>query len=757
MNTTSIVCSRLPRPRMTGRRTRFPAIWVPLGPALLGLLAACAPEPAPVADSALAAAPTEAVATAPAPASRTEEVVDVMHAVAVPDPYRWLEDQESAETRAWIAAQNAHTDTVLADLPVRGGLEKRFTELMKIEQVGFPRGAGGRSGDGQNGERRYFFSKRAANQDLFVLYMREGAEGSDEVLIDPHPLAADHSISVTMLDASTDGRMLAYGLREGGQDEVEIRLFDVEARAEMSDLLPRARYQGLEISPDKSVLYYTRLTPEGPRVFRHRVGDAADEDEVIFGAGQGIGRILVAALSDDGRHLLVHVLHGSSGDKADIYLSDLSADPSRGTDFQPVVEGLHAGFFAAFAGDSLVIRTTQDAPNGRILTTTLAQPGREHWHEIVAERAEGVLRSVSPIGGKLFVNYLENVQSRVAIFDLAGRDLGTIAFDTIGSVGSLSGDWGRDEAFFTFSSFHVPSTIFRYDTAGGSRTVWSRLDVPVDSDRFVVEQTWFPSKDGVRVPMFVMRAADTPRDGQRPTYLTGYGGFNVSRTPSFNAAAVAWAERGGVYAVANLRGGGEFGESWHRGGMLENKQNTFNDFIAAAEYLVDAGWTQPAKLAIRGGSNGGLLVAAVANQRPDLFGAVICGYPLLDMLRYHQFMVARYWVPEYGSAEDADQFEVLRAYSPYHNVREGGSYPAMLFVTGDGDTRVAPLHARKMAALLQAKTGSERPILLRYHLKAGHSGGKPISLQIEDNVEAFAFLFWQLGETAPGAQPHDRA
>ncbi len=743
MNTMSVVCSWLRRNQRSGSRAGLSVSRLALGCALL-VSVACAPAPAPVADA----------GSSSVPVTRAEEVVDVMHTVAVSDPYRWLEDQESAETRAWIDAQNAHTDTVLANLPARDGLAQRFGELMQIEQVDVPRAAGGRTAEGQDAESRYFFRKRAVDQDLFVLYLRQGADGPDEVLVDPHPLAADHSISVSLLDVSADGQMLAYGLRKDGQDELEIRLFDVEARADLGDVLPRSRYQGLEIAPDKSVFYYTRLTPDGPRVFRHRIGEAAGQDEVIFGAGQGVGQILVVALSDDGRHLLVHVLYGSSGDKADIYLADLSAGE---TDFQPVVEGVDAGFFAAFAGDSLVIRTTQDAPNGRLLTASLARPGRENWQEIVAERPEGVLRSVAPIGGKLFVHYLENVQSRIKVVDLAGKDLGAIEFDTIGSVGSLRGDWGREEAFYTFSSFHVPSTIFRYDTASATRAVWSRLDVPVDSDRFVVEQVWFPSKDGVQVPMFVMRATDTPRDGQRPTYLTGYGGFNVSRTPGFNASAVAWAERGGIYAVANLRGGGEFGEAWHRAGMLANKQNTFDDFIAAAEHLVDAGWTQPEKLAIRGGSNGGLLVAAVANQRPDLFGAVICGYPLLDMLRYHQFMVARYWVPEYGSAEDPAQFEVLRRYSPYHNVREGGSYPAMLFVTGDGDTRVAPLHARKMAALLQAKNGSQRPILLRYHLKAGHSGGKPVSLQIEDNVEAFAFLLWQLGENTPPTPSQDSA
>ncbi|RMH23629.1 MAG: S9 family peptidase [Acidobacteria bacterium] len=668
----------------------------------------------------------------PPPETRIDAVVETLHGVEVSDPYRWLEDQESPETRAWIEAQNAYADSLLGDLPGREELRARFTELYEIDSVGFPVVANG----------RYFFSKRRADQDLFVIYLRQGIDGEDEVLLDPHPLSADHTVSVGLRDVSEDGTLLAYAVRQGGEDEVTIKLFDVEARRDLPDVLPRARYFGVSMKPDKSGFFYTRQTEEGPRIFYHALGSDPKDDPIVFGEGHGPERILFGNVSEDGRYLLVHVLYGSSGDRTDVYLRDLTA----GDDFVTVVEGVEASFNATVAGDRLIVRTIWQAPNGRVMVADAATPQQEHWRELIPERQDAVLSSVSPVGGRLFVRYLQDVQSRIETFDLEGRELGEIRFDSIGTVTNVGGRWDSPEAFFAFSSFHVPTTIYRYDVASGERTVWSQPDVPIDSDRIAVEQVWYESKDGTRVPMFVVHKKDLERDGKRPTLLTGYGGFNASLTPFFSPSAVVWVERGGVYAVANLRGGGEFGEAWHKAGMLANKQNVFDDFIAAAEYLIASGYTRPEKLAIQGSSNGGLLVGAAMTQRPDLFAAVICSYPLLDMVRYHRFMVARYWVPEYGSAEDPEQFPYIYAYSPYHHVEPGGDYPAVLFITGDGDTRVAPLHARKMAALMQASTGSGKPVLLRYHTKAGHSGGVPRSEQIENSVESYSFLLWQLGE-----------
>jgi prolyl oligopeptidase len=393
----------------------------------------------------------------------------------------------------------------------------------------------------------------------------------------------------------------------------------------------------------------------------------------------------------------------------------------------------------------LVITTNLDAPNKRVVVADLANPAADQWTEIIAERDDVVIQSATGLGGRLVVSFLQDVQPRMAIHQVSGTHVRDIAFDTIGAVGGGAGQWTSDEAFFTFQSYHRPNTIYRYDLATGDQTVWAQVEVPIDTDRYTVTQTWFESKDGTRVPMFVTHRDDVVLDGTNPTLLTGYGGFNLSMTPGFSSLAAVWLEHGGVFAEASLRGGGEFGEAWHRDGMLDRKQHVFDDFIGAAEHLIAEGYTSATHLAIRGGSNGGLLVGTVSNQRPDLFGAVVCTYPLLDMVRYHQFLVASFWVPEYGSSEDPAQFAYLYDYSPYHNVKPAAHYPATLYITGDGDTRVAPLHGRKMAALMQATHGDTTPVLLRYHTEAGHSGGQPVSQQIEQMVDTVSFLLWQVG------------
>ncbi len=709
-----------PSPSSTGRKAWPTGLWV----ALLAFLAlACQP----------ALVPPKTPEGRP-PETRAEAVVDVLHGVEVADPYRWLEDQESPETRAWIDAQNAYTDAVLADLPARAALEARFQELMDIDRVQLPMAAEG----------RYFFLKRPAGRDLFVLYLRRDG-GEEEVLLDPHSLSEDQSTNITLLDVSGDGTLLAYGLRQGGEDEIVPRLFDVDSRRDLPDDFPEDDYFGFSVSPDGGDVYYARQTDDGPRLFHHPVGGDG-EDELLFGEGYDRGKILISELSSDGRYLLAQVLYGSAADQVDIYLKDLAA----GGPFETVVEGVEASFFAMLAGDRLVIQTDLEAPNGRVMTADVAAPAIADWRQLVAERPAAVIGSfgsVAAAGGRVFVNYLEDVTSKVVAFDLDGRELGEVAFGALGSVEGMGGRWDGQEAFFTFASFHLPASIYRYDAGSGELEVWARPEVAVDSEAIAVRQEWFESPDGTRVPMFLVHARGLEPNGERPTLLTGYGGFKVSNTPYFSAAAIAFAERGGIFGLVNLRGGGEFGDAWHEAGRRENKQNVFDDFIAAAEWLIESGYTRPEKLAIQGGSNGGLLVGAVMNQRPDLVAAVVCAYPLLDMLRYHQFMMAQYWVPEYGSAEDPDEFQVLSAYSPYHNVEQGIDYPAVLYVTGDGDTRVAPLHARKMAARMQAATGpGSKPALLRYHTKAGHSAGTPVSEEIANRAESLAFVLWQLGE-----------
>jgi prolyl oligopeptidase len=664
------------------------------------------------------------------PPARIDDVVENIHGVQVADPYRWLENQNGPDTRAWIDRENELTRSVLDGLPGREEIRRRLTELQRVDNVGLPIAR----------SEWTFFTKRRADQDLACIYRREGIAGEDELLIDPHPLSADLTTSVLLLDVSEDGGLLVYGVRDGGADEFAIHLFDVARRADLPDVLPRGRYLNAAVAPDGSRLYYSWHDDNGPRARVHQIGTEPSADEELFGAGLGKEKLLVVELAANGRWLVITVYYGSAGPKTDVYYQDVLT----GTPPAPIVDDVEARFFPTVADNQLFVRTNWDAPNGRVLAVDLERPARENWHEIVPA-SESVLTDVTAAGGRLVVTSLRDVVSELRVYEPDGTLTRELSFPTLGSVGGVSGQWERPEVYFSYTSFHLPTTIYRHDLATGEQTVWARPNVPIAPEHFRLSQAWFASRDGTKVPMFLLHQAGLALDGARPTLLTGYGGFNLSYTPVFSPASVLWSERGGVFAVANLRGGGEFGEAWHQTGMLERKQNVFDDFIGAAECLVARGYTRPDRLAISGGSNGGLLVGAALTQRPDLFGAVVCSYPLLDMLRYQQFLVARFWVPEYGSAENAEQFTYLYAYSPYHQVKPGVDYPAVLFVTGDLDTRVDPLHARKMAALLQASTGSDRPVLLIYHTRAGHIGGLPLTQVIANQTDEHSFLFWQLG------------
>ena len=664
------------------------------------------------------------------PRTEVREVVETLHSVEIVDPYRWLEDQQSPETRAWIDAQNAHTDAVLGALPGRGRLRELAAAVLERDVAGLPIERGG----------RYFHSRRRADRNLAVIHVRDGVDGADRVLIDPHPLSPDHTTSVELRDVSHDGTRVAYAVRAGGVDEVSIRVRDVATGVDLPDRLPPARYGRVTLAADGRGLYYERYGDVPPRVMHHAFGAPAADDVQLFGDGYDRNRIPVTVVSDDGRWMAVHVIEGSSG-PTEIHVKDLARD----TPFVTAVADGVSESWAEFAGDLLVIVTNLDAPHRRVMLADPARPAVAAWREVIPERADVVVERALGLGGKLAVSYLRDVQPRVAIHELDGTHVRDVAFAAVGAVGGGSGRWTSTEAFFTFQTFHVPSTIWRHDLATGAQTVWAAAEAPVAPAACRVTQRWFASRDGTRVPMFVVHPPDVALDGRNPTLLTGYGGFNNSLTPAFSALAATWLAAGGVFAAANLRGGGEFGEAWRKAGMLGRKQNVFDDFIAAAEHLIAEGYTRREHLAIRGGSNGGLLVGAVSNQRPDLFGAVVCAWPLLDMVRYHRFLVAGFWTPEYGSSDDPEQFAWLHAYSPYHNVTDGGDYPATLYLSGDGDTRVAPLHARKMTALMQAKSGSDNPILLRYHTRAGHSGGQPISRQIDELVDTAGFLLWRVG------------
>ncbi len=672
------------------------------------------------------------------PKTAVNEVKETVQGTEIIDPYRWLEDQNSPETRAWIDAQNAYSDGMLAKLPGRDAIRGQVSALIRIDGMSAPLVM----------NNRYFFSKRQADQDQSSLFMRKGLTGKDELLIDPLPMSARHTVTVNLTSVSRDGSLLAYAVREGGADEVTPHLFDVDTRKDLADVFPKARYSGFAILNDKSGVYLTRDTAEGPRVFFHKIGTETASDIEIFGKGYGPENIIGSGVTRDNRYLQIVVQHGSAADRTEIYVQNLANKGPIAT----IVKDLPAAFYGQIAGDHMYVRTNWKAPKWRVMEIDLKNPAVDQWREAVPE-SDAVLEGISLVGGKLAVRFTQNVVPHVKLLELSGKLVREVPLPALGSVSALNGQWDSSEAFFSFTSYHIPPTIYRYDVATGKQTVWSELKVPIETAKYEVKQVWYTSKDGTKIPMFLAHAKSLKLDGKNPVLLTGYGGFNLNQAPAFSAFAAAWMANGGVYAVANLRGGGEFGEAWHHAGMLEKKQNVFDDFVAAAEWLIQNKYTSPARLAIRGGSNGGLLVGATLTQRPDLFAAVICSYPLLDMVRYHNFLVAKYWVPEYGSSDSAEQFKYLYAYSPYHHVKAGTKYPSVLFISGDSDTRVAPLHARKMTALMQAATaGSDRPILLHYDTAAGHSGGTPTSKQIENTTDELSYLFWQLGVTVPAKQ-----
>ena len=667
------------------------------------------------------------------PKTAVHVVRDTLHGTVIEDSYRWLEEKDAPATRAWLGEENALTTAALSKIRGREQVVERLHQLLDVETRDVPIERGG----------RYFFRERKPGQEQRVLMMRQGANGQDEVLLDPNPLSADHTTSAVYLDVTERGDRAAIGTRVGGEDEVGVSFLDVATRKELADHLPKARYFGLALRPDGKGLFYSKYEKTGSRVYEHAFGQDPAQDRLLFGEGRGPEQIIDVSLSDNGHWLLYTVYHGSAADKTELWVQDLVAGGAPA----PVVNDIDARFIGEIGGDRLYMTTNWKTANSRVLAVDLRNPARENWKEIVPE-GKNSIENLTLAGGRLFVTTLENVNSKISVYDSTGTAMGAVELPGLGSVFGRNGRWGSNEMLFDFQSFAVPGTIFRYDVAAGKRSEWWRSPAKVASDAFTVEQVWYSSKDGTKIPMFLVHKKDLPRDGHRPVYLTGYGGFTVSMTPTFSATAVLWAEKGGVYALPNLRGGSEFGENWHKAGMLEHKQNVFDDFDGAAQWLASSGWSSPKNIAIEGGSNGGLLVGAELTQHPDHVQAVICAVPLLDMLRYQNFLVARFWVPEYGSSENAAQFQFLKAYSPYQNVKKGTDYPAVLLVSGDSDTRVDPLHARKMTALLQASTGGNRPILLHYDTQSGHSGGKPVSKQIEDNADELQFLFWQLGMTA---------
>jgi prolyl oligopeptidase len=671
------------------------------------------------------------------PTSRGDEV-ELLHGETIPDPYRWLENGEDRRTREWTAAQNALTERLLESVPGRERIRARLDELLSIGALSTPEPVRG----------RYFYQRRDGRQNQPVLYVRQGVAGPDRALIDPNQLEPNGTTALDWFYPSDDGRLLAYGLSENGSEQSVLQVMEVETGALQPERIPRTRAADLAWLPNGTGFYYTRYpapgeVPEGEEhyhraVFYHGLGTDPAGDALVFRPAEkehwpGVD------VSPDGRWLVIGVAR--TFDQTDLYLQDLAA----GTAPVVVAKDLPATFDGVVVRGRLYLRTNLDAPTYRLYLVDPERPARDGWREIIPPRADAVLESVRVTGSVLALSYLEQASSRLRLADLDGGEMRDVPLPTIGSLFGVGGEWDGDELFYGFTSYTVPPTVYRLDLQGGASELWRRVEADLDPGRYQVGQVTYPSADGTPITMFVVSRAGLVRDGNNPVYLTGYGGFNISMTPAFSRSLLLWLERGGVVAIPNIRGGGEYGESWHQDGMLGRKQNSFDDFIAAAEWLIREKYTRPERLAAAGGSNGGLLMGAVLTQRPELFAAVVVQVPLLDMLRYHRFLIARLWIPEYGSAEDPEQFRWLRAYSPYHHVRDGQAYPAVLLATAESDTRVDPMHARKMAARLQAATGSDRPVLLRLEARAGHGAGKPLNKVLDELTDTWTFVFWQLG------------
>jgi prolyl oligopeptidase len=678
----------------------------------------------------------------PPPATQAKPVTDAVSGHEITDPYRWLEDAKSPATRAWIDQQMHYTEQYLDQVKDRPAIVKRLSELERVESYSNP--------IERNGV--YFFSKRLPDENQASICMRKGLHGDDVRLVDATKLSVDQNTSVGINDVSQDGSLLVYGVREGGADEEVVKVLDVNKHQELADTLPHARYNNMDVAPDKQGLYYGKFEQTGTNIYYHRFGSDPGQDELIFGKKFGdetFGpmELIDPRVTENGRYLIITIAHGVPPKRVDIYAKDLRTANSP---IRQVVHGIDSRFTPVNYGDDLYVMTDYKAPNYSVVRISIANPAPDKWQTIVPE-GKNAIESVSIVGGKLFVRGLHDVVTETRIFTLDGKQTGEISYPALGSASPIRGRAASHEGFYSFESFTIPPTIYRYDTTTGKTDVFAKIKVPFNSDDYEVKRVFYHSKDGTRVPLFISSKKGTKRDGTTPTLMYAYGGFNLSTTPHWDPEFAWWLEQGGYYAQPSLRGGGEYGETWHEAGMFEKKQNVFDDFFGAAEYLIDNKYTSPERLGIRGRSNGGLLMGAAMTQHPELFGAIWCGFPLLDMIRFQKFLVGRWWTAEYGSAENPQQFPYLIKYSPYQNVKPGAKYPAIMFNTGDSDTRVDPLHARKMTALMQNESGSTRPILLHYETKAGHSSGVSINQAINDTADELAFLWNEVTGPVPAS------
>jgi prolyl oligopeptidase len=682
------------------------------------------------------------------PKAQKGDVVDDYFGTKVPDPYRWLEDTDSPETVAWVKTENLLTGTYMEKLADRAPFRDELTKLLNYQRYTVPEFEG----------HRYVYRKNDGLQNQSVIYTLKNLSDEPTVLLDPNQLASDGTVAVTSTAVSDDGRLLAYGVAASGSDWNEIRLRDIEAKKDLPDVVQWVKFSGPSWTKDSKGFFYAKFpepTSSGNQTFAklanqklyyHLLGDPVEHDRLIYERPDDPDLAFDGEVSHDGRYLLVLVNRGTE-ERDLLYYKDLGdpAAPKIDAPFQPIVDKFEAEFkVAGSIGTRLYVVTDLNAARYKVVEIDLTNPSRDHWKEIIPE-SKDLLEDASVVGGKLVVKYLVHAKNQLFVFDVNGKRESEIALPALGTVGSLSGDPDRPQLFYSFTSFLYPSTIYRYDVSTGENVVFQKPNVNFDPDRYETKQIFYASKDGTKVPMFIVSRKGLKLEGNNPVFLTGYGGFNISMTPSFSASCAIWIEKGGVFALPNLRGGGEYGREWHESGIKEHKQNVFDDFISAAQALIDAKYTNAKKIAIVGGSNGGLLVGAALMQRPDLFGAAVAEVGVLDMLRFHKFTIGWAWESDYGSSDTRDGFEYLIKYSPLQNIKPGTCYPPTLVTTGDHDDRVVPGHSFKFAATLQAAQGCANPVLIRIETKAGHGSGKPISKVIEEQSDILAFMWNAVG------------
>lgn len=671
------------------------------------------------------------------PTTRQADQLDDYHGTKVADPYRWLEDPDSDETKAWVEAQNKVTFGYLEDIPQRESLKQRITKLWNYEKYGIPYKEGN----------RYFYFKNDGLQNQSVLYTLTSLDGEPRLLIDPNTLSEDGTIALSGIAISDDGNRMAYGLSTSGSDWQEWKVRDVETGDDLSDHLKWVKFSGASWTTDNQGFFYSRYDEPNDatkledanyyhKLYYHKLGTAQSDDLLIYHRPDQKEWMFNGSVTEDGHYLIIYVSQGTDP-KNLVFYKDLQNPDS------PIVE-LISEFEANFSlidndGSIFWIQTDLDAPRGRVIAIDIHNPGRENWQELIPQ-AEETLEDVGVLNNQFVADYLKDARSSIKIFDLNGAFVREVELPGIGSAGGFGGKRYDTETFYVFTSFTTPATIYRYDMVTGERSLFRQPTVDFDPTQYETRQVFYRSKDGTQVPMFITHKKGLTLDGNNPTYLYGYGGFNVSLTPSFSISNLVWMEMGGVYAIPNLRGGGEYGEDWHQAGIKLNKQNVFDDFIAAAEWLIENKYTRPQKLAIGGGSNGGLLVGACMTQRPDLFRAALPSVGVLDMLRFHKFTIGWAWCSDFGSPENPEEFKALYAYSPLHNLKPGTAYPATLITTADHDDRVVPAHSFKFAAALQAAHSGDNPVLIRIETKAGHGAGKPTAKIIEEIADKWAFL-----------------